>query len=259
MNKYLLIDDVSGLIIGKCTDIIGLSGSELKQITDNHYDITLVGLRVDEAYILHCLSSKSKITISGFNLNILGKDGKGIGSYCFFPHKLFSFPKNANFQEKMNLALSGGFSVAPSYEAMKIWKKWMIAKPTVINTWAGMSQKQRLGWSEVVRLHSRFNTYRNNDAENEHFYLDMTHVTDILSFYCALGEAMNGPGGYYGFCLDSVEDCFYGGFGAKPPFHLHFRNRHLDELICMKNVKRADLARLIHLKDMFIAHQVTLV
>jgi RNAse (barnase) inhibitor barstar len=45
-------------------------------------------------------------------------------------------------------------------------------------------------------------------------------VTDRPGFYCAIGEAVNGPGGYFGANLDALRDCLRGGFGATAPFHL---------------------------------------
>jgi RNAse (barnase) inhibitor barstar len=50
--------------------------------------------------------------------------------------------------------------------------------------------------------------------------LDGRFVTDIEGFYCAVGEAINGPGGYFGWNLDALDDCFSGGFGAWAPFRL---------------------------------------
>ncbi|MEM9187722.1 MAG: hypothetical protein AAGF12_01000, partial [Myxococcota bacterium] len=39
----------------------------------------------------------------------------------------------------------------------------------------------------------------------------------------ALGEALRGPGGYYGASLDSLADCTCGGFGPVPPFVVELR------------------------------------
>ncbi|MFF1873830.1 barstar family protein [Kitasatospora herbaricolor] len=51
-------------------------------------------------------------------------------------------------------------------------------------------------------------------------HLDGSRITDRASCYAALGEAVNGPGGYYGSNLDALADCLRGGFGAEPPFTL---------------------------------------
>ncbi len=45
-------------------------------------------------------------------------------------------------------------------------------------------------------------------------------MTDIEGFYCAIGEAINGPGGYFGWNLDALADCLGGGFGAQAPLRL---------------------------------------
>lgn len=50
------------------------------------------------------------------------------------------------------------------------------------------------------------------------YRVDGAHVSDITSYCCALGEAVNGPGGYFGWNLDALADCLRGGFGAAPPF-----------------------------------------
>jgi hypothetical protein len=50
--------------------------------------------------------------------------------------------------------------------------------------------------------------------------LDGSRVLDIPTFHIALGEAVNGPGGYYGGDLGALDDCLRGRFGLIPPFVL---------------------------------------
>ncbi|WP_406378341.1 hypothetical protein [Streptomyces sp. NBC_00197] len=45
-------------------------------------------------------------------------------------------------------------------------------------------------------------------------------MTDHPGFHCALGEAVNGPGGYFGRSLDTLGACLRGGWGAERPFTL---------------------------------------
>jgi barstar (barnase inhibitor) len=42
------------------------------------------------------------------------------------------------------------------------------------------------------------------------YFLDGRHVTDVDGFYCAVGEAINGPGGYFGWNTGAVDDCLRG-------------------------------------------------
>jgi RNAse (barnase) inhibitor barstar len=39
-------------------------------------------------------------------------------------------------------------------------------------------------------------------------------VRSLESFYAVIGEAINGPGGYFGSNLDALADCLSGGFGT---------------------------------------------
>lgn len=57
-------------------------------------------------------------------------------------------------------------------------------------------------------------------AEPREFQLDGARAVDRAGLYAALGEAVNGPGGYYGRNLDALADCLRGGFGPVPPFTL---------------------------------------
>lgn len=52
------------------------------------------------------------------------------------------------------------------------------------------------------------------------FHLDGTRAGDRPGLWAALGEAVNGPGGYYGSNLDALVDCLRGDFGPVPPFTL---------------------------------------
>ena len=53
--------------------------------------------------------------------------------------------------------------------------------------------------------------------------LDATHVASLDAFFCALGDAVQGPGGYFGLSLRTLDDCLLGGFGITPPWSLHVR------------------------------------
>ncbi|MFJ8075990.1 barstar family protein [Streptomyces sp. NPDC096176] len=46
------------------------------------------------------------------------------------------------------------------------------------------------------------------------FVIDGAEVTALDSFWKAIGEAVNGPGGYFGRNLDALADCLGGGYGT---------------------------------------------
>ncbi|MGW6918527.1 barstar family protein [Kitasatospora sp. NPDC054939] len=45
------------------------------------------------------------------------------------------------------------------------------------------------------------------------YVLDGTQVRTLEDFWRLIGEAINGPGGYFGRNLDAFADCLSGGFG----------------------------------------------
>lgn len=46
------------------------------------------------------------------------------------------------------------------------------------------------------------------------YVIDGSGITGLESFWDAIGEAVNGPGGYFGRGLDAFADCLSGGFGT---------------------------------------------
>ncbi|MFC9945499.1 barstar family protein [Streptomyces pratensis] len=46
------------------------------------------------------------------------------------------------------------------------------------------------------------------------YVIDGSGITGLDSFWDAIGEAVNGPGGYFGRSLDAFADCLGGGFGT---------------------------------------------
>lgn len=70
---------------------------------------------------------------------------------------------------------------------------------------------------------------------------DGRFATDHAGLYLALGEAVNGPGGYFGAGPDSLADCLRGGFGATVPFTVVWRSArfvettHWDTMVAVLN------------------------
>ncbi|MFI6961519.1 barstar family protein [Streptomyces sp. NPDC050255] len=46
------------------------------------------------------------------------------------------------------------------------------------------------------------------------YVIDGSEVTGLERFWDVMGEAVNGPGGYFGRGLDSFADCLRGGMGT---------------------------------------------
>lgn len=114
--------------------------------------------------------------------------------------------------------------------AREIWDLWYDGRPTQLNLWAGYDRALRHEWAGAALAHRRYGTP--DRAAGCVYHLDGGFVTDLDGFYCAIGEAINGPGGYFGWNLDALHDCLTGRWGATSPFQLVWDNsevvkRHL--------------------------------
>ncbi|MEU6977428.1 hypothetical protein [Streptomyces sp. NPDC046371] len=87
-----------------------------------------------------------------------------------------------------------------------IWELWWWARPEEPGTWARFPSGTRGAWLEQARRHSE-----TPDPPADTYHLDGAHVVDADSFWCALGEAFLGPGGYLADDLDQLRPPFAPG------------------------------------------------
>ncbi|WP_217141550.1 barstar family protein [Streptomyces sp. AC627_RSS907] len=90
--------------------------------------------------------------------------------------------------------------------AGEIWKKW--AAGVERGEWARCPSDWHESWLHVVET-SWFSTgHRATRYETAGTaVLDGSGITTTAAFYCALGEAVNGPGGYFGSSTGGLDDC----------------------------------------------------
>ncbi|MFG2973743.1 barstar family protein [Streptomyces sp. NPDC048331] len=89
--------------------------------------------------------------------------------------------------------------------------------------WHALAPEDRRAWLSVALWSHVYRRRGRPDAPAGHaFTLDGRHIVDRDSFFCAIGEAINGPGGYFGWNLDALDDCLGGRWGATAPFTLYW-------------------------------------
>jgi hypothetical protein len=139
-----------------------------------------------------------------------------------------------------------------------IIESWHGGRPAEKNLWAGYDRTLRHHWAGVALAHQSPTPDR---PVGTRYDLDGRFVTDIEGFYCALGEAINGPGGYFGWNLHAVDDCLCGGFGARPPFRLVWHDAAVARQHLVPGYDRLRLGPATtfeYLVDMLTAHHVEL-
>ncbi|MCU6792357.1 barstar family protein [Paenibacillus sp. WQ 127069] len=264
-NKFSVIDDESGLTVGTCSHITGLTGEDLVLINDESFNIiTLMDFQFNEIFKTYCLEKKKYI--NNLQLIILNKFGTQIGRYYFYLSEPIYFHKFGFWKGRIT-RLIGILPNTASNEALVLWNSWRVAFPEESDTWINLTYKQRIGWLEVIRLfngvYSSFD--RTKDKKGGTYYLDGVHIRDRASFYCSLGEAINGPGGYFGVCLDSLSDCLCGGFGAQPPFTIQWKNvdlflnnNHIDNEE-NKNLNHDNRVYFTSILELFVNNNITVI
>ena len=77
------------------------------------------------------------------------------------------------------------------------------------------------------------------------YVLDGSQITTLEDFWRVVGEAVNGPGGYFGRNLDAFNDCIGGGFGTPDDgdfeFHWHDHTVSREHLGYAETVRQLEL------------------
>ncbi|MGW0904259.1 barstar family protein [Streptomyces sp. NPDC002853] len=110
----------------------------------------------------------------------------------------------------------------PEY-ARPIWERWYAGPPDTPGAWTALDTRHRGAWLDLVRERGCRRVHQARPSGHA-YALDGRHITDEPSIYLALGEAVNGPGGYFGGCLAALDDCLRGAFGHTSPATLLWRN-----------------------------------
>ncbi|MFF3013221.1 hypothetical protein [Streptomyces sp. NPDC057939] len=108
----------------------------------------------------------------------------------------------------------GRFGSVPEH-VRPVWERWRAGPPGTVGAWTELSTPRRETWLDLVC--ERGCRVAHEDRSGAAYELDGRHVTDVPGLYLALGEAVNGPGGYLGNCTGAVADCLRGGFGHTGP------------------------------------------
>ena len=110
-------------------------------------------------------------------------------------------------------------------EAEKIWRRWASGIALEKGEWLQRPVSYQEAWLHVVQ-NSWFTANRSaaRYGVGDVVYLDGAHISATAGFFCALGEAVNGPGGYFGSNLDALADCLSSSFGEGPPVKIVWRN-----------------------------------
>jgi barstar (barnase inhibitor) len=178
-------------------------------------------MRVDRDFEEDLRRHEEPHPLGNMELHVLGDSGNSIGSYWIGDVTIERWRlTETGLRESI---YSGWVTVHPDADAARVWDTWRHGPPDAINLWAQLPVGRREGWLEVVSLYRPRNPGAGNlNPGRKVVSLDGRYITDLASFFCAIGEAANGPGGYFGSNLIALAECARGGFGVDPRFTLRW-------------------------------------
>ncbi|MGV9932141.1 barstar family protein [Streptomyces olivaceoviridis] len=109
--------------------------------------------------------------------------------------------------------------------AAAVWRRWASSVAMEKGEWLQWPVSHHGAWLHVVQnawFTSNHRAVRYGVDEVAH--LDGDHIFTKSGFFCALGEAVNGPGGYFGSNLDALADCLSSSLDEKPLVRVVWRN-----------------------------------
>ncbi|MDG4828512.1 barstar family protein [Solwaraspora sp. WMMD1047] len=100
-------------------------------------------------------------------------------------------------------------------DAARVWARWTSGTALHAGEWLRWPNGCHDDWLHVVQ-NSWFSTGRRAGryGHEEEVEIHGSRMATVSGFYCELGEAVNGPGGYFGSNLDALADCVSSNYGG---------------------------------------------
>ncbi|MFI9752053.1 barstar family protein [Streptomyces collinus] len=211
MISYRLVDEESGNVLLTAEDVRGFF---VDQDLETPERFTFVRVRRMEI---------TRKETEGTELQVVDRQGQPIGAYHLGRVvTAFSEAPTVRGDEHPDVDFIGYTCEYP--KAGEIWKKWAAGvecgdwarqPPEWCGSWLHVAQT---AWFTSGKRATRYDT-------RETVFLNGTQITTRDAFFCALGEAVNGAGGYFGSSHGGLIDCLRTALREHaPPFRLVWRN-----------------------------------
>lgn len=216
--KLAIVADEDGATWGTALDTEGFFGARAAE----SHEIELIGCSVDGPLREYCAGRLAGRRVGGnVELRLLDTAGDVLGDYYLTVGAALHRAPHPADPRLFDVRLRVLYFEPPHPLAGPIWERWRRSLPRERGLWCPYPTAGRWAWLEGVGRHHRWDRRRTEDVPaGATFELTGGSVTDEPGFYCAIGEAINGPGGYFGANIDALRDCLRGGFGATAPFSL---------------------------------------
>ncbi|MFJ7899161.1 barstar family protein [Streptomyces sp. NPDC096198] len=142
---------------------------------------------------------------------VVGREGKTIGAYdvgrvAAVLRQASGSTDATHARPDVEYALFGHVCEFP--EAGEMWRRWAEGGPIEAGEWRRYPAGTQKSWLHVVQT-AWFSSGRRATRYSpvETAVIEGSGIVTRAALYCAVGEAVNGPGGYFGSNLDALHDC----------------------------------------------------
>ncbi len=238
-----MVGDDEGDVWCSCLDLAGFFAVPEAPREWRRFD--LIGCSAGGPLLKYCMRCDApEKQFGNAELRVLDIQGDTIGAYFLGSVVVARCRPHHAEPALFDVTVDALLHESPHPAAGSVWEDWRTGMPRRTNLWARYSPEERRAWLQVARLHSRWGRRSISDRPAGQTYeIDGRYITDLPGFYCAIGESINGPGGYFGGGPDGLRDCLRGGFGASVPFTLTWR--HSD--VARDNIAESTLAEILQI------------
>ncbi len=231
--RFSFLDDDKGIVVAEFNSLDNFFSGRRNWYSDNFADWTddwpLLKFAVrDLRFIDPAMSAafgpdgRSR-TLGNMHLQVLDLAGRCIGSYWVPDITMQDW--HAREPGLLDCSMVGWVGMPPDIDAPEVWDAFRVGPPAAKNNWAELPPGRREAWLEVISKYKPATPLaETRQLPRQSVTLDGRFIVDPASFFCAIGEAINGPGGYFGCNIPSLHDCLRGGFGIEGDFVLNWQN-----------------------------------
>ncbi|MEV0675292.1 barstar family protein [Actinosynnema sp. NPDC050436] len=154
-------------------------------------------------------------------LKVIGRGGRQIGEYSVGTVVVGDVQVASPGRKGASVAFRTFQNRCAYPAAAGVWRRWTSGEPLEPGEWCSRPVSDLEAWLDVVQ-NSWFATGRRvaRYGVGDVVRLDGSRITTKEGFYLTLGEAVHGPGGYYGSNLDALADFLSSEVGETPPVQI---------------------------------------
>lgn len=203
------------------SEIAGIEGEILikKDIEDDdsfhQYELQLTDCNISKRAFVEAFEKESELYSTNVFIYILSSDLKIMHSTFVSNVEIISF--FTNNAKSLNIKFYGWF-YPNSKGFYQIIKKRLTHGIHEYGIWKMLSADRIQGWLQAAIVLREIK----DDIKNLVVTINGNNLQEQDHFYCALGEAIHGIGGYFGRNINALEDCLYSGFGVQGNFTLNW-------------------------------------